>query len=321
MNRGTDPTRRLSGWLRANAIFSAVSGAIMALAYPALPELIGVGGRVLYLLLGIGLVLYAVWLWILSRGRVTHADGLAVVAGDVLWVVGTVALMASGALTTVGLWIVGAVAVVIGIFAVGQGRSIVQSTRHAEMAVAALLVAGAALPGGRGALAGQAPPALPSMEDLRVLPDGSTDSVDGMLEDVEAAYAAMDVAGFVSFFSDDFEQVDVNRRVVVRGKEAWRRQTVRINGLHESMGRLHHGRALIGDWLVVELEWFGTLRGDRLDPAAPENVSYRYSGLGLLQIEGGRVRRQILYGDIVTLEEQLAPRLAGARHGRPSGPR
>jgi len=39
-----------------------------------------------------------------------------------------------------------------------------------------------------------------------------------------------------------------------------------------------------------------------------EDRSYRYPGLGLLQIEGGRIRRQILFGDVVSLEEDLGVR-------------
>jgi pimeloyl-ACP methyl ester carboxylesterase len=115
------------------------------------------------------------------------------------------------------------------------------------------------------------------------------------------------VEAFVAHYSEDFQQIDVNRRVHVSGKDAWRTQTVQINEAHQTMGRIHHGRALIGNWLVVELEWFGTVLGTALGKPSEEH-SYRYSGLGLLEIEDGRIRRQILFGDIVSLEEQLGLR-------------
>jgi hypothetical protein len=115
---------RLAAWLTANSFFSVGSGAAIALASPLLPELLGVGGRILYLAVGIGLVLYGAWLWTLARGAVKRAEGVAVVVGDVVWVVGSAALVASGALTPEGTWIVAAAAGVVGVFAIGQWRAL-----------------------------------------------------------------------------------------------------------------------------------------------------------------------------------------------------
>jgi hypothetical protein len=86
----------------------------------------------------------------------------------------------------------------------------------------------------------------------------------------------------------------------------WRRQTERINAAHREMGRAHHGRVRVGDWVITEIEWWGTVDGAAL--AAPDDRSYRYSGIGLLEIDDGKIARQILYADHRSLEEQLSLR-------------
>jgi hypothetical protein len=65
------------------------------------------------------------------------------------------------------------------------------------------------------------------------LPPTSTPVVDGLLQEMERAYAAMDIEGFLSVFTDDVIQ---------------------------PMERRHRGRAVIGDWVVAEIEWAGTIR-------------------------------------------------------------
>lgn len=145
---------------------------------------------------------------------------------------------------------------------------------------------------------------MPLFEELHVLPRTSDPEADQLLSALEDAYASMDVQQFISLFAEDFEQIDVNRRVHLRGREAWRRQTERVNGAHREMARVHHGRARVGDWVVVEIEWSGTVRGEVLDPAGRDRT-YRYSGIGLLEFEDGKLRRQILYADFRTLLDQL----------------
>ena len=145
---------------------------------------------------------------------------------------------------------------------------------------------------------------MPSMDELRVLPPASDPEVDGLFFELEETYASKDMDRFVSLFAEDFEQVDVNRRIHVRGRDAWRRQTERVNAAHRDMARIHHGRARAGDWVVVEIEWSGTVRGEALDQPA-EDREYHYSGIGLLKINEGRILRQILYADFRTLIDQL----------------
>lgn len=136
-----------------------------------------------------------------------------------------------------------------------------------------------------------------------MLPRESTPDVDAMLDELERSYAAMDVDGFVSLFTDDFVQHDVNRRVLIKGIEAWRQQTEIINSAHRALTRVHHGRVLTGKWLIVEVEWTGTVIGEAI--GAPEDRDYSYHGVALLELAGGRIRRQLIYSDHVTLIEQL----------------
>lgn len=145
---------------------------------------------------------------------------------------------------------------------------------------------------------------MPTMEELRVLPRVSDPEVDGLLAELEEAYASMDVDRFVSLFAEDFEQADVIRRVDVRGREAWRRQTEQVNAAHVEMARHHHGRVRVGSWVVVEIQWSGTVRGEALDEPGGDRA-YDYSGIGLLEITDGQIERQILYADFRTLIDQL----------------
>jgi pimeloyl-ACP methyl ester carboxylesterase len=159
-------------------------------------------------------------------------------------------------------------------------------------------------------------PAQPAGLGLPVeaLPLRSNPAVDGMLRELETAYAAMDVERFVQLFADDFSQLDMNRRVHIKQRQAWIDQTRTINTAHRSMERRHRGRAVIGEWIVTEIEWAGTVRGEALG-APGRDITYRYTGLGLLQLRDGRILRQILYGDHATLVEQLA----AANSTRPGG--
>lgn len=145
--------------------------------------------------------------------------------------------------------------------------------------------------------------------EFRVLPHRSTPAIDGLLGKLERAYEDMDVDGFTALFGDEFVQLDVNRGVRVEGIDAWREQTRRITAVHTSMSRDHFGRIWSAPWLIVEIEWSGTVRGEAIG-APGETRDYRYSGIGLLAIEDGRIQRQVLWGDFATLLKQLGPGVA-----------
>jgi pimeloyl-ACP methyl ester carboxylesterase/ketosteroid isomerase-like protein len=132
----------------------------------------------------------------------------------------------------------------------------------------------------------------------------STPEVDALLARLESTYRAKDIEAFVRLFSEDFVQLDVTRRVHVKGRDAWTAWTRELNAAHLSMERRHRGRARLGDWIVVEIEWSGTVRGEAFGTPGGDR-RYRYTGLGLLQVEKGVIRGQVLYGDATTLVEQL----------------
>lgn len=153
------------------------------------------------------------------------------------------------------------------------------------------------------------PPQNDSLAEERVLPYQSTPEVDRLLAKLESVYADMNIDGFVRLFTDDFVQLDVNRRVRVEGAAAWRDQTRRINAAHRSMERRHFGRIWTDPWLIVEIEWAGTIRGEAIGQPDSDG-DYRYSGVGLIELRDGRIRRQVLWGDYATLLEQLGPAVA-----------
>ncbi len=70
------------------------------------------------------------------------------------------------------------------------------------------------------------------------------------------------------------------------------------------MVRVHGRRLVEGNIVIVEIEWSGLLRGAALGQRG-EDREYRYSGLGVIEIDGGRIRSQMIYSDFVTLAEQL----------------
>jgi pimeloyl-ACP methyl ester carboxylesterase len=143
----------------------------------------------------------------------------------------------------------------------------------------------------------------------QVMPLTSNPEVDQLLEELEAAYASGDVERFGSMFADDFVQFDVARDVVVQGRDAWRVQTHRVNAAHRSLGRRHLGRIAVGSWIVAEVEWWGTVRGESLGTNGGDRA-YHYSGIVTMQMEAGRIRRQVIWSDATRLNAQS---LAAAR--------
>jgi hypothetical protein len=59
--------------------------------------------------------------------------------------------------------------------------------------------------------------------------------------------------------------------------------------------------------VIAEVDWSGVVKGEALGAPAGEERSYRYSGLVLMRLDGGRIAEQIIYGDQPTLHAQLYP--------------
>ncbi len=119
MTRPEDRLLRYS--LRANAAFSSVCGVASLASAAPLAASLGIPEPALLTGLGVQLLLFAGLLMLLaSRPVIRPSLALAVVAADVLWVVGTVPLVLSGALSTAGNWTALAIADVVALFAVLQ---------------------------------------------------------------------------------------------------------------------------------------------------------------------------------------------------------
>ena len=138
-----------------------------------------------------------------------------------------------------------------------------------------------------------------------VLPQSSTPAVDELLLRFEEAYNNKDVEAFLALFTDDFQNIDVNRRVRIDGIDAWRVQTERFMSLHQCARRQHLGRMVSGDTIVVEIEWWGILRGVAFGPEEADR-SYHYRGVAFLKMDGDKISLQLAYDDADTLNQQLS---------------
>ena len=107
--------------LRGNALFSTGCGlAALALAQP-LAEALGIPDPRTLTSLGAQLLVFAALLvWLAPRAGIRPAFALAVIAADVLWVVGTIPVVYAGGLTPAGNWTAIAIAEVVGLFAILQ---------------------------------------------------------------------------------------------------------------------------------------------------------------------------------------------------------
>jgi hypothetical protein len=119
----TNRSRLLPRAMRANAVFSAVSGVAFLLAPGGLSRVTGIEPAPVFTVVGAGLAGYAIWLWLSTRGEVvSRGAALTAIVADCLWVVGSIVVLVGGflPLTTVGVWVVAIIADVVGIFAVVQ---------------------------------------------------------------------------------------------------------------------------------------------------------------------------------------------------------
>src|SRR5262245_25649900 len=104
--------------LLVNGIATAGTGLLALFSAPWLAVTIGLTSPALLAIVGAGLVAFAVVLLVLAwRPRIDRRAAWAIAAADSAWVVGSVALVEAGLLTTIGNVLVAAVAVVVLIFA------------------------------------------------------------------------------------------------------------------------------------------------------------------------------------------------------------
>lgn len=122
MNRkDSDQLLRLA--LRGNALFSAVSGLVLAAGSYAIAPRLGVEPSWIVLAVGIGLLPFAFDLFVNSaRLRIDHGRVKTAIAADIAWVAGSVAVVVIDptGLTTAGYVTIVVVAAVVADFALLQ---------------------------------------------------------------------------------------------------------------------------------------------------------------------------------------------------------
>jgi uncharacterized membrane protein YkvI len=120
--------------MRANAIFSLVSGLTILTTARLLSDVLAPVTPFLLRLLGCGLLLYTFSLLrSASRPEISRREAWAAVIMDSLWVAASIALIVSGLLTTAGDWIVGVVADIVTLFALLQYLGLRRARRTAAL--------------------------------------------------------------------------------------------------------------------------------------------------------------------------------------------
>jgi hypothetical protein len=121
--------------LTGNAVFSVVSGVAILFANRWLVKFLGLPDNVSLALLGISLVVYAMLLWLNARkAKIKIAGAWVAIVMDVVWVIGSYALIVVVPFSTGGKWVVALVAELVLAFAVLQWmgvRRILKSRRYA----------------------------------------------------------------------------------------------------------------------------------------------------------------------------------------------
>ena len=107
--------------LMGNALFSTLSGLTILFAQGWVLRILGLASNVNLLILGVGLIVFAVTLVVNARRQqVKKSDAWIAVLMDVAWVLGSYILIFIVPFSTEGKWVVGVVAELVLVFAVLQ---------------------------------------------------------------------------------------------------------------------------------------------------------------------------------------------------------
>jgi hypothetical protein len=121
--------------LTGNALFSVISGVAILIANRWLVKFLGLPDQVSLVLLGISLIVYAVLLWLNARkAKIKITGAWVAIVMDVVWVVGSYALIVVVPFSVGGKWVVTVVAELVLAFAVLQWmgvRRVLKSGRYA----------------------------------------------------------------------------------------------------------------------------------------------------------------------------------------------
>jgi len=124
--KSEDTGRFLRNALRANVIFSALSGLLLLFGTSSVAAFLGLeaaNANTILTVMGVGLLLWAGYtFWVSSQSPVNKWAVFSVIEGDVLWVIGSIILLFTGWVTfsTSGNWAVAIVADIVGLFAILQ---------------------------------------------------------------------------------------------------------------------------------------------------------------------------------------------------------
>ena len=111
--------------LLVNGIATAMTGLTTLLAAPWLPAVLGPASPLLLAVTGAGLVIFAsVLLAQARRARIDRRVAWVIAALDIAWVLGSIAVMEVGVLTTIGNLVVGAIGAVVLVFAILELRGL-----------------------------------------------------------------------------------------------------------------------------------------------------------------------------------------------------
>jgi len=109
--------------LRGNALFSGLSGLIALIAAQSLATFTGIQEPLVFVVLGVVLILFAVDLvWISARDSIDRRFAWLVIFLDVAWVAGSAIILIFDLvpLTVAGRWIIALLAEAVAIFAIIQ---------------------------------------------------------------------------------------------------------------------------------------------------------------------------------------------------------
>jgi hypothetical protein len=128
-----NPDSLLRRTLRANGLFSGVSGLAFITASRPIALFLGLDGPFVLIVIGIGLLLYALALWFNAGHRpIDHSFVWVAIIADAAWVVGSLIILLTDwfPLTPAGWWAVAIVADLVAIFAVVQFYSLRQVSKR-----------------------------------------------------------------------------------------------------------------------------------------------------------------------------------------------
>lgn len=113
--------------LLGNALFSTTSGLLLLLFSRSINEWMGISANWILPLIGLGLLGFAVSLLLLAKKQIIERKAvIAVIIQDILWVLGSIIIVALGAfsLSELGYEMIIVVAIIVAGFAVWQWRTL-----------------------------------------------------------------------------------------------------------------------------------------------------------------------------------------------------